>query len=130
MRSPDTHVRDQYVRDQHVRERRVLVVDARVLWGSGIGRHVREVTARIVAAGEFAELVLAGDPQELAAWCATLSTATPTRIIALGGGRYSVAAQLQWPQLARSLPERSPAQRRQCRNAPRRCERSCLPGVF
>ncbi len=107
MRSPDTHVRDQYVRDQHVRERRVLVVDARVLWGSGIGRHVREVTARIVAAGEFAELVLAGDPQELAAWCATLSSATPTRIIALSGGRYSVAAQLKWPQLARSLPERS-----------------------
>ena len=107
MRSPDTHVRDTRVHDKHEREKRVLVVDARVLWGSGIGRHVREVTARIVAAGEFAEVVLAGDPQELGAWCATLSSATPTRIIALGGGRYSVAAQLQWPQLARSLPERS-----------------------
>ncbi len=89
------------------RDKRVLVVDARVLWGSGIGRHVREVTSRIVATGEFAEVVLAGDPRELGPWCATLSAATPTRILALVGGRYAASAQRAWPRLAAKLPQRS-----------------------
>jgi glycosyltransferase involved in cell wall biosynthesis len=86
---------------------RVLVVDARVLWGSGIGRHVREVTSRILASGEFAEVVLAGDPNELREWSGGLASATPVRILPLAGGRYAVSAQRDWPRLAATLPARS-----------------------
>ena len=82
-----------------------LVVDARVLWGSGIGRYVREITARLIRRGAFSEVVLAGNPVELKAWCNAEAFNTSVRIFPVAGGRYSVASQLSWLRAAKSLPK-------------------------
>ena len=81
-----------------------LVVDARVLWGSGIGRYVREITARLIRRGAFGEVVLAGNPIELKAWCDAEAFGRGVRILPVSGGRYSVASQLSWMRTAKSLP--------------------------
>ena len=81
-----------------------IVVDARALWRSGIGRHVREITIRLVRRGAFSEVVLAGDPEELRSWCEAEGLTAAVRILPLAGGRYSLASQVSWIQVAGSLP--------------------------
>ena len=81
-----------------------LVIDARALWGSGIGRYTREVVVRLVRRGQFRDVVLAGDPAELQAFADREGISARVRIVALSGGRYAFAAQRDWPRLARSLP--------------------------
>ena len=81
---------------------RSLVVDARVLYGSGIGRYVRELVPRIVQGGAFEALHLAGDPRELVPWleqCKLTATVHP-----LPYGRYDWRAQTGWLALQATLP--------------------------
>jgi glycosyltransferase involved in cell wall biosynthesis len=71
-----------------------LVVDARVLFGSGIGRYVRELVPRVVHHGGFTNCVLIGDPAELTPW--SQEHLPGVRIAPLTAGRYSLAAQRAW----------------------------------
>jgi glycosyltransferase involved in cell wall biosynthesis len=80
-----------------------LVVDARVLYGSGIGRYVRELVPRIMRTGRFDALTLVGDPQELAPWCAAEGLGAD--IVALPYGRYAWQVQTAWPSVDRALPK-------------------------
>ncbi len=81
---------------------RALVVDARMLHGSGIGRYVRELVPRIMNGGAFDSLHLAGDPAELAPWIAR--HVPGARMLALPYGRYDWRAQVAWMALRRELP--------------------------
>ena len=74
-----------------------LVVDARVLKGSGIGRYVRAIVPRLAAREDFSEVILAGDPGELAAFVA--SEAPTAHVVALAGGRYSWRSQWGWAHI-------------------------------
>lgn len=82
--------------------RRSLVVDARMLYGSGIGRYVRELVPRIMNGGEFESLHLAGDPVELAPWIAR--HVPGAHLLPLPYGRYDWRVQVAWAYLRRKLP--------------------------
>jgi glycosyltransferase involved in cell wall biosynthesis len=73
-----------------------LVVDARVLYGSGIGRYVRALVPRVVAQGGFTEVTLVGDPAELRPWAARQLPGAA--VVPLVAGRYALRAQLAWPR--------------------------------
>lgn len=81
-----------------------LVIDARALWGSGIGRYTREITTRLARRGAFRQLLLAGDAVELAVFIHDTGIAERVSIAALAGGRYAPQTQLYLPRLALSLP--------------------------
>jgi len=74
----------------------VLAVDARALWGSGIGRYTREIVSGLASLGGFNTIRLIGAPKELEPFVASLSPAAKLEIIALKGGRYSPVAQAGW----------------------------------
>ncbi|MHB1096111.1 MAG: glycosyltransferase family 4 protein [Gemmatimonadaceae bacterium] len=81
---------------------RSLVVDARALYGSGIGRYVRELVPRIAQSGEFDVVQLVGDPAELTPFIdAQVHGAV---ILPLPYGRYDWRAQMGWMALRRQLP--------------------------
>lgn len=80
---------------------RVLLVDARAPYGSGLGRYFREMVRAFVAQREFPEVVLAGDPDELEAFVRTLDA--PVRVLRMRGGRYSVRVPMQWDAVARAV---------------------------
>jgi glycosyltransferase involved in cell wall biosynthesis len=84
-----------------------LAIDARALWGSGIGRYSREVIRHLAQSGRFPDLRLVGDPAELEPWCAEVGIRGQVRIVPVSGGRYSVGSQLDWPRVARTLPRGS-----------------------
>src|ERR1035437_216203 len=75
---------------------KTLAVDARALWGSGIGRYAREIIGGLAALGGFDRIRLIGAPKELEPFVASLSPAAKLEIIALKGGRYSPVAQAGW----------------------------------
>ena len=75
---------------------KTLAVDARALWGSGIGRYTREIIGGLAALGGFDRIRLIGAPKELEPFVASLSPAAKLEIIALKGGRYSPVAQAGW----------------------------------
>lgn len=79
----------------------MLAVDARALWGSGIGRYTREIVRGLASLGGFNTIRLIGAPKELEPFVASLSPAANLDIIALKGGRYSPAAQAGWLALTR-----------------------------
>jgi glycosyltransferase involved in cell wall biosynthesis len=83
---------------------RTLVVDARALWKSGIGRYTREMTSRLVRRERFAKVILAGDTRELDAWRADEGITALTSTVEVKGGRYSLASQRDWTRLAPTLP--------------------------
>ena len=79
-----------------------LAIDARALWGSGIGRYMREITRGLVSLGKFDLIRLVGDPKELEPFVEILesgATASKVDIVALKGGRYSPRAQAGWSAL-------------------------------
>lgn len=81
---------------------RSLVVDARVLYGSGIGRYVRELVPRIAQRGAFDSILLAGNSAELEPFISAQvhgATALPHPY-----GRYDWRAQTGWSDLRRRLP--------------------------
>jgi glycosyltransferase involved in cell wall biosynthesis len=84
------------------RARAALVVDARVLTGSGIGRYVRALVPRLAARVDFDEVILAGDPAELDGFVA--SEVPGARVVALLGGRYSIKSQLGWALIRAQMP--------------------------
>jgi glycosyltransferase involved in cell wall biosynthesis len=81
-----------------------LLVDARAAFGSGLGRYLREMVRALAAREEFAEIVLAGDPDELRPFVdAQGETRTPLRVIPLRLGRYAWSLPLRWPAVARAV---------------------------
>lgn len=73
-----------------------------MLYGSGIGRYVRELVPRIMKGGAFDVLYLAGDPAELFPWIAREVPAA--RVLPLPFGRYNWRAQTAWTVLRRQFP--------------------------
>lgn len=84
-----------------------LVIDARALYGSGIGRTVREVSNRLIRRGAFLNVMLAGDPNELHPWLADQALSSAASVLPLAGGRYSLTSQLSWVRTARHIPKRA-----------------------
>ncbi len=79
-----------------------LAVDARALWGSGIGRYTREIIRGLASLGGFGTIRLVGDPKELELFIATLTKEEQRsilEIVQLKGGRYSPRAQAGWSSL-------------------------------
>lgn len=81
---------------------RALIVDARVLYGSGIGRYVRELVPRIAQGGAFDTVHLAGDPAELAPFIR--ARVHGAEILPLPYGRYHWRAQVGWMAMRHQLP--------------------------
>lgn len=81
---------------------RALVVDARVLYGSGIGRYVRELVPRIVQGGQFDTVHLVGDPAELVPFIT--AQVHGAEVLSLPYGRYHWRAQVGWMAMRRQLP--------------------------
>jgi len=81
-----------------------LLVDARAAYGSGLGRYMREMVRALAAREDFAEIVLAGDPEELRPFVdALIGTRTPLRVTPLRVGRYAWSLPLRWPSVARAV---------------------------
>jgi glycosyltransferase involved in cell wall biosynthesis len=76
-----------------------VVVDARALHGSGIGRYLREVLGALLVDTRFGEVALLGNPGELADFVAERGTSMPVRIEAHRGAFYTPRAQLSWRSL-------------------------------
>lgn len=81
---------------------RALVVDARVLYGSGIGRYVRELVPRIAQGGVFNTVHLVGDPAELEPFIK--ARVHGAEILSLPYGRYHWRAQVGWMAMRHRLP--------------------------
>jgi hypothetical protein len=84
--------------------RPVLAVDARALWGSGIGRYTREIVAGLTTLGGFDTIRLIGAPKELDPFVEGLRPHSTVKldVVALKGGRYSPIAQAGWMALTSS----------------------------
>jgi glycosyltransferase involved in cell wall biosynthesis len=80
----------------------VLAVDARALYGSGIGRYTREIVAGLATLGGFDAIRLIGAHKELDPFVASLKSNSKLEIVALKGGRYSPIAQAGWMALTSS----------------------------
>jgi glycosyltransferase involved in cell wall biosynthesis len=76
--------------------RPVLAVDARALWGSGIGRYTREIVTGLASLGGFDAIRLIGAPKELDPFVAGITSTVKMEVVALKGGRYSPIAQAGW----------------------------------
>lgn len=73
-----------------------LVVDARALNASGIGRYLREVLERLVDDPRFATITLLGDPSQLNSYVYDRGLQARLQLINYPGGFYSVASQMAW----------------------------------
>jgi glycosyltransferase involved in cell wall biosynthesis len=76
-----------------------LVVDARSIRQSGIGRYLRAVLAGLVEDRRFREISLVGDPEETAEYGGSGRGGGRVRTVAFAHGFYSPAAQLDWWRL-------------------------------
>ena len=79
---------------------RSLVVDARGLMQSGIGRYLREVLSRLLDDPRFSQLSLLGKPAELSGFLAGRAGASRVRVVSFPYGFYSIPAQGHWLALA------------------------------
>ncbi|HEY0150735.1 MAG TPA: glycosyltransferase family 1 protein [Longimicrobium sp.] len=80
-------------------EPRSLLVDARGLHLSGIGRYTREVLARVLRDPRFGRVSLLGRPDELHGFLEGLGEAGRAEVVPFAHHYYSPAAQLQWMAL-------------------------------
>lgn len=80
-------------------EPRSLLVDARGLWLSGIGRYTREVLARVLRDPRFGRVALLGRPDELHGFLEGLGGETRAEVVPFAHHYYSAAAQLRWRAL-------------------------------
>jgi len=78
---------------------RSLVVDARGLWLSGIGRYLREVLAGVLADARFARVTLLGHPGGIADFLATTDATVEARVVSFPHHFYSPGAELHWAVL-------------------------------
>lgn len=79
------------------RDPRVLLVDARAPFGSGLGRYMRELVRGFIEADAFREVVLAGDDEALRPFTETLGVSP--RVIPLPLPRYAWQVPLQWDRV-------------------------------
>jgi glycosyltransferase involved in cell wall biosynthesis len=77
-----------------------LVVDARAVHESGIGRYARELIAAWRRQPPFERLVLLGDPAKLEA-LAALDGPGALEVVTHRGGQYSAASQRSWLEVRR-----------------------------
>ncbi|MDB4949847.1 MAG: glycosyl transferase group 1 [Gemmatimonadetes bacterium] len=75
---------------------RSLLVDARGLRKSGIGRYLREVLGGALADPRFGRLTLLGNPGELRDFLAERGTPDHARVVPFAHGFYSAAANVHW----------------------------------
>ena len=80
-------------------EPRSLLVDARGLRLSGIGRYTREVLARVLRDPRFGRVALLGRPDELHGFLEGAGQAGRAEVVPFAHHYYSPAAQLQWLSL-------------------------------
>lgn len=73
-----------------------VVVDARGLRLSGIGRYLREVVGALLGDPRFGRVTLAGDPAELHAFLEERGGRERAGVVAFPHGLYSAAAQAHW----------------------------------
>jgi glycosyltransferase involved in cell wall biosynthesis len=76
-----------------------LLVDARVIDASGLGRYLRELLAHWFAATAFERFELLGDPEVLTAFVRAAAPAAPVRIVPYRGAVYSPRSQMDWLSL-------------------------------
>lgn len=79
-----------------------VVVDARGLRQSGIGRYLREMLRRLLPRPEFGRFILAGDPAELGGFLAGVAGGEKGTVVPFEHAFYSPAAHLHWGMLAAS----------------------------
>lgn len=73
-----------------------LLVDARGIRQSGIGRYLREVVDGALADRRFGRVVLLGRPDELRAYLSGRDAAGRAEVVAFPHHFYSLGAQLRW----------------------------------
>lgn len=81
------------------REGLTVLVDARPLVHSGIGRYLREVVVRMLADARFGSVVMLGHPGEIAAFAAEQAGGHKVRAVAFPYAFYSPGAQARWMAL-------------------------------
>ena len=78
-----------------------VLVDARGLGPSGIGRYLSEILIGLFQDRRFSSIRLIGDPERLSAFCAEQGVAEDlVSIMPYPGGYYSPVSQLAWTSLA------------------------------
>ncbi|AHG91022.1 glycosyl transferase group 1 [Gemmatirosa kalamazoonensis] len=85
-----------------------LLVDARVLHASGLGRYLRELLAEWLRDPPFRSIELLGDPDALGAFLDAHPTGASVRVVPHAGRVYSARSQWSWlaARLARGARER------------------------
>ncbi len=74
-----------------------IAVDARMLRAAGIGRYLRPIVRGMISDRRFGQVVLAGDPDEIAGEVGVESIRTGrVRVVPWRGGPYSPRAHLAW----------------------------------
>jgi glycosyltransferase involved in cell wall biosynthesis len=81
------------------RWRPTLIVDARALRASGIGRYLRECLIELFSDERFEELVLLGDPEQIGGFLSDYAPVPKVRVLKLRGGFYSPLMQMDWVRL-------------------------------
>ncbi|CAN5267449.1 glycosyltransferase family 1 protein [soil metagenome] len=81
---------------------RSVLVDARGLYTSGIGRYLREILARLLSDERFSRITLLGEPEQLHGFLAPHGEAERLRVLPFPSGFYRPAAQLAWLRLRAS----------------------------
>lgn len=76
-----------------------LLVDARGIDASGIGRYLREILERVFADLRFTRVTLLGDLQSIRAYCEDRQVGHRVSALAYSGGFYSPVSQLAWLRL-------------------------------
>lgn len=79
-----------------------VLVDARGLYLSGIGRYLREILAALLTEPRFSRITLLGEPAPLHAFLAPYGDAERLRVLSFPPGFYRPAAQLAWLRLRAS----------------------------
>ncbi|MHB1265151.1 MAG: glycosyltransferase family 4 protein [Gemmatimonadaceae bacterium] len=79
-----------------------LIVDARALHGSGIGRVMRELIPRLHASAAFRSTLLVGDPREIEPWARAAVPGAVT--LPLRAARYDWRTEVGWRRLSRRFP--------------------------
>ncbi|MEW5927537.1 MAG: glycosyltransferase family 1 protein [Gemmatimonadota bacterium] len=76
-----------------------VLVDARAIFTSGIGRYLREVLQAVFADPRFGRVRLLGDPDALGEFCRTVAEPARAEVRAYPTGLYSPRAQAAWLRL-------------------------------